>query len=177
MDPGSTKSPCRCAYFSPGMELFYTKTLDQYRHEIQTNTNYNILLEDWSKLCVSHFNYGIYHGLVVIHHNLQATTTPSRMVPTWFRFTCLWMLARERVGGAWLVAGPMTFFHQPDLAGQGRPTLPRQPFLVWPSGTGKGLAAWRSHMYDGTLFPNEHTSTLVNHPTIKFRVYIHPWHL
>ena len=130
MDPGNMKSPWRCIYLSSGMWLFYPKTLEQYRHELQTHTNYNILLEGWSKLCVSHFNYGIYHGLVVIHHNLQATTTPSIMVPTRFRFTCLWMLARERVGGAWLVAGPMTFFHQPDLAGQGRPTLPRQPFLA-----------------------------------------------
>ena len=62
MDPGSTKSPCRCAYFSPGMELFYTKTLDQYRHEIQTNTNYNILLEGWSKLCSLILIMVIYHG-------------------------------------------------------------------------------------------------------------------
>ena len=101
MDPGNMKSPWRCIYLSSGMWLFYPKTLEQYRHELQTHTNYNILLEGWSKLCVSHFNYGIYHGLVVIHHNLQATTTPSIMVPTRFRFTCL-ECGRER---EWVVPG------------------------------------------------------------------------
>ena len=30
------------------------------------------------KTLFSHFSYGIYHGFVVIYHNLQATTTPSR---------------------------------------------------------------------------------------------------
>ena len=123
------------------------------------------------KSLFSHFNYGIYHGFVVIHHNLQATTTPSIMVSTWFRFTCLWMLARERVGGAWLVAGPMTFSHQPDLAGQGLSILPRQPFLVWPSVLER---VWRhdcSYVWRHIIF-NEHTSTVLTDSTIRFHEHI-----
>ena len=51
--------------------------------------------------CVPHFNYGLYLGFVVILHNLQASTTPSIMVPARFRFTCL-ECGRER---EWVVPG------------------------------------------------------------------------
>ena len=129
-----------CIFLSRNGAVLY-----KYIEPIQTrNTDAHKLQHPVGRLIktlFSHFSYGIYHGFVVIYHNLQATTTPSRFGLDLVQIHLPVNAGERESGWCLVVAGPMTFSPQPDLAGWGRSILPRQPFLVWPSGTGKGLAA------------------------------------